>query len=275
MKILPVVVLYKRKLSESDSVNSLIESDSVNEINEIFVYNNSPDSYNIPDVYKGVKIHKIDDYCNSGVSKAYNEGLKLANELGYDYVLLLDQDTTLPADTLKAYKDSILKNKDINLFCPILKTKTNKICSPLKYKFHRGFPVDSFNFGKYSLDEYSPINSGMLLKVSAAVTCGGYNEKAFLDFSDFQFIERFKKFNQDFYVIPLTFVQDFSGDEVNTEKLLSRFKIYCQCAKHCDRDNIADHMIYFFMVLARTIKLTIKTSSFNFLICFYKNYIRG
>lgn len=275
MSILPIIVLFKRNLEDSESINSLLNSNDKNEIKELFVYNNSPEVVDVPDSYRGIPVHFINDYKNSGVSKAYNEGIKYAKSMHYTYVLLLDQDTTLPEKTLNTYIKYARENKTINLFCPVLKTSSGAICSPLRYKLHRGFPVKEITEGEYPLNDFSPINSGMLINVDAAIECGGYNEDVFLDFSDFQFIERFKTANNRFYVIPLILEQDFSGDETDTNKLLIRFAIYCRCAKRCVRENINDDAVYFFMVLARAMKLIIKTKSFAFIFSFYKNYIRG
>ena len=275
MFMLPIIVLYKRKLEESESVNSLLTSHDASSISEIFVYNNSPDIVSVPEQYMGVTVHKINDYKNSGVSKAYNEGIKIAKQLKYQYVLLLDQDTSLPENVLDVYKQHVVNNPEIKLFCPILKTFSGAICSPLVYKLHRGFQVKHFDAGEYNFDKFSPINSGMLLNVDAALECGGYNEDVFLDFSDFQFIERFKKHNSSFYVVPLIFNQDFSGDELDVSKLLVRFKLYCKCARKCSRDSVRDDFIYFAMVFTRATKLAIKTRKVHFYTNFYKYYIRG
>ncbi|EAA8875198.1 glycosyltransferase [Salmonella enterica] len=275
MNILPIIVLYKCQLENSECINTLLRLDNVSHLKEIFVYNNSPSIISIPDQYMGINVHKINDHENSGVSKAYNEGLKFAKKMNYEYVLLLDQDTSLPGDALVIYKESLRANKYIKLFCPILKKNTGVICSPLLYRLHRGFPVNHFKAGKYEFDDFTPINSGMLLNVDAALECGGYNEEVFLDFSDFQFIERFKKHNPCFYVVPLILYQDCSGDEVDPSKLLIRFRLYCQCAKKCVREKIQDDFIYFLMVFARAVKMAVKTKRIDFIINFYKYYIRG
>ena len=62
MLILPIVVIYKCKLENSASLNTLLKCESNEFIKEIFVYNNSPGEIFIPDYYMGVKVYKIDDY---------------------------------------------------------------------------------------------------------------------------------------------------------------------------------------------------------------------
>ncbi|WP_367143860.1 glycosyltransferase [Pantoea stewartii] len=278
IKFLPIVVLYKIGLSHSDSINSILDSDVERLISEIFVYDNSPaceDNNEIIESYRGRKVYYINDYSNSGVSAAYNKGLSKAKELNYEYVLLLDQDTKFPPDSVKEYVKAIKNNPHIKLVAPRLKTTKGELCSPLRYSLHRGFVLKEIEPGIYPLDRYSPINSGMMLNTSSAIQCGGYEEKVFLDFSDFQFIEKLKRNVDCFYVMPLLVIQDLSNDEPDTNSLLNRFKIYCKCARNCHRNNFIDDGIYFFMVLNRAIKLTLRTKEKQFILYFSRFYVRG
>lgn len=278
-QILPIVVLYKKELSDAESINTLLDSDTDNSISDIFVYDNTPENFiknNIVcEVYRNRNVIYYHDIKNSGVSTAYNSGMKKANELNYKYVLLLDQDTVFPSDALKFYQQSIEDQPGINLHVPRLLTKKGEFCSPLRYAFHRGFVTNELSSGIYSLNTYSPINSGMLLDVNTAILAGGYNNKVYLDFSDFQFIERLKNISSSFYLMPLTLEQDLSNDDENYNNLLNRYAIYCECARFCEKNNIYDEFIYFMMVLIRGIKLVQRTKMLKFISIFYNNYVRG
>jgi len=278
-EILPIVVLYKKHLHEAESINALLDSDTTFLINDIYVYDNSPGGQKSPVLengcYRGRHVIYIKDPTNPGVSKAYNSGLEKASELGYKYVLILDQDTYFPPDSLGIYKDSIENRPDINLHVPSLITKKGEFCSPLKYAMHRGFVIGQLDSGVYSLNTYSPINSGMLLNAEVALRCGGYNKDVYLDFSDFQFIERLKKISSDFYLMPLSLQQDLSNEDENHNNILVRYAIYCDCARKCYREKLSDHFIYFMMVLVRGLKLTFRTKKISFLNVFYKKYVRG
>lgn len=278
-QILPIVVLYKKELSDAESINTLLDSDIDNSISDIFVYDNTPENIiknNIVcEVYRNRNVIYYHDIKNSGVSTAYNSGMKKANELNYKYVLLLDQDTVFPSDALKFYQQSIEDQPGINLHVPRLLTKKGEFCSPLRYAFHRGFVTNELSSGIYSLNTYSPINSGMLLDVNTAILAGGYNNKVYLDFSDFQFIERLKNISSSFYLMPLTLEQDLSNDDENYNNLLNRYGIYCECARFCEKNNIYDEFIYFMMVLIRGIKLVQRTKMLKFISIFYNNYVRG
>ncbi|MGJ0625165.1 glycosyltransferase [Xenorhabdus bovienii] len=271
MKILPVIVLYKRELEKSDSFLYLKEINN-DTINSIFIYDNSPE-YNSSNIENKKNIIYISDINNSGVSKAYNCAAKYANKNGYDWLLLLDQDTKPPHDLIENYISSIHKNPNIPLFSPILMTKNGKICSPCIYKYHRGFSPKKIYSGIKNLNQYSPINSCMLISTQALLDVGGYNENVYLDFSDFQFIERLRKKHKLFYLIDSYAIQDFSNDESCHLKLDSRFQTYCDCATNCSKESMLDHIQYFLMVFFRAIKLTLRTRNIIFLKTFFRYFL--
>lgn len=275
MKILPVVVLYKRKVEDCDSILSLFHMDAYTDyIDSIYIYDNFPElNEDLVSELKSLRLIHEKDYNNSGVSRAYNVASQYAIDNGYDYLWLLDQDTAFPTSSLHKYVDAISENPQLPIFSPILKTKNGKICSPCVYKWHRGFQPDNISPGIHSLHHYSPINSGMLINLECFKKVGGYNEKAYLDFSDFQFIERLKEKYQYFCVVDFQANQDFSNDAIDPEVLLSRFKIYCECALGCEKIKLLDKIQYFCIVLARSCKLFIRTKRISFFTIFLKNYL--
>ena len=86
MKILCVIVLYKCKLENSKSYQSLLQNNE----ETIFVYDNSPISQEV----HGENIVYIHDSQNGGLSVAYNKAAQYARCNRFDWLLLLDQDTT-------------------------------------------------------------------------------------------------------------------------------------------------------------------------------------
>lgn len=277
--ILPIVVLYKKNLIQAESINTLLDSDVTGLIGDIYVYDNTPgEEKNFSsnqNEYRGRNIIYVHNPENAGVSRAYNSGLKIAKQLGYKFVLILNQDTHFPIESLRVYTRAIDDYPNIKIYVPSLVTKNGEHCSPLKYAFHRGFVIGKLESNIYSLDKYSPINSGMLLDVEVALGCGGYKEDVYLDFSDFQFIERIKKHTSNFYLLPLLLQQDLSNEDNNHENLVVRYGIYCQCARRCYRESVLDDGIYFSMVFIRGLKLTFRTKKITFLKVFFKSYLRG
>ncbi|WP_407241776.1 glycosyltransferase [Escherichia coli] len=260
MKILPVIVLYKKKIEECESLFSLIKMDGIlTYIDTIYIHDNSANENQPIKKYGTFKVKYYGDGYNHGVSKAYNDACRYAKENGYTWLLLLDQDTQFPENALNEYCCGINSYPGLPLYVPVLRTKDDIICSPCAYRWHRGFTPRQLKIGVNSLNEFSPINSGMLIRVESFIAAGGYNEKVYLDFSDFQFIERVRIVQDKFCIINLEAKQDFSNDTNDVRSLISRFKIYCECALNCEKKTIIDKIQYASIVFARTSKLFIRT----------------
>lgn len=239
----------------------------------LFVWDNSPSSQLISDNHKAW-VNIVYHHCpeNLGLSHAYNCAAKFAQEKGYEWIMLLDQDTTFSENVITKIYEAIKCNNNIFLFAPIIRLINGTSFSPTRYKHKRGYSID-LHKGIYSLSKYSPVNSGMVINIKSFWESGGYNSKINLDFADFQFIERFRRIYKTFYLIDTVAIQDFSNDENNIEKLKTRFNIYCECAKKCEKTNLIDYLEYFYSVLRHTIGLIIKTHNFSFFKIFIDKYI--
>jgi rhamnosyltransferase len=273
-KILAIVVVYNKDLSESETLISLgRDIDSQNTLLDLFIYDNS-NSKQRSYLSKGFNVvEHFYDGKNVGVSAAYNEGVKFAKSKSKEWVLLLDQDTSFEIGALKEYLDNIKHNPDINLFSPIIKLESGVVFSPFRKFFKRGVALKNVNSTKYSLKKYSPVNSGMLVKVSSFIEANGYNEKIKLDFSDIEFINRFNKFNKEFKVINSFCIQDFSNAEMDVRNLNVRFSFFCNGVKNCYRKNFYEDFQYFIVVLIRMSILIMRTKKMIFVKTFYKSYI--
>ena len=100
--------------------------------------------------------------------KAYNYAAGFAKEKGtLNWLLFLDQDTSLPQHILLQYQNSMAANPQLHLFVPILTLQNNIIFSPCRYLFKRGFPLKKIVPGIYTFKKYSPVNSGMLVHLQS------------------------------------------------------------------------------------------------------------
>ncbi|WHR51328.1 glycosyltransferase [Vibrio furnissii] len=268
MNILPIVVLYKSSIKDSQAIKFL---QGCKDISKIFVHDNTP-SDNKNESYSIEKISYVHDNNNPGVSSAYNEGAKFAKEHGYDWLLLLDQDTTIDQGLIDAYFQAKYIHKNIKLFSPKLITKGLKPCSPCRVFIKRGFPIKVDGIQLLPLARYSPINSGMLIEVDTFLSVNGYDERVFLDFSDFQFIERLSNKINEFCVLDYTLIQDFSNDSIDKNSLKFRFDIYCACALACNKKSRIDLYQFDLTVFIRTLMLLLRTKDSYFLRSFYLKY---
>jgi GT2 family glycosyltransferase len=269
--LLIIVVLYETFLEDSESFQSLKQSIYPESPLDIIVYDNSAKPQELPQ-NSPFKLTYIHDSRNSGVSRAYNHGATVAEERRREWILLLDQDTSIPPQFLDHYGKAISENPGINLFAPVLRLSSGLIFSPFAYKFHRGFHIKEISEGIHSLYKFAPVNSGMMIRVKAFMECGGYNEKVRLDFSDFQFVRRFRKIYPEFFVLNTSFLQDFSDKAVSMETHQGRFRFYCEGALAIEKENWMDRVIYAVIVFARASSLSIRFKTTKFLGHYFKYY---
>ena len=108
-----VLVLYKCKLSDSVSFISISNSLKENGIKaDILIWDNSPEPQKLSSVDKEVWDFVKYRHCpeNDGVSKAYNAGAVIANNLDRKWLILLDQDTEFNVDIIKKLYEIISFN---------------------------------------------------------------------------------------------------------------------------------------------------------------------
>ncbi len=267
-----VIVVYNTKLETSESFQSVKGMCRNGTTFDLIVYDNSPKPQQ-PIELPGLRITYIHDPENSGVSKAYNVAAIHATALGKHWILLLDQDTTMPSAILEAYQREIGRHPEISLFVPVLKLRNGKIFSPCSYRFKRGFYLKTISGGIHSLNKLAPVNSGMLVDLKAFHEVGGYNEKVKLDFSDFQFIERFRKVYKTFYVMDVICEQDFSDDEISFSTQEKRFRYYCEGARNIEKEGSWDWIQYNSFVLLRALRLTIRYGKVSFLRTYFSAFL--
>lgn len=268
MKILPVIVLYNQNLYASRTFLSLLKGTNI----PFVIYDNSP-----------IAIHKVGDFGNEilykhdkengGVSRAYNYGASYAKEHGFDWLLLLDQDTLFPEGALMKYDAALQQNPRIMLFSPVIRHSDSRPFSPTRSFLRHAYPVEKKPGRIYSLSKVIPVNSGILVNTEAFLQVDGYDEKLPLDFADFQFIDRFASKYDQFFLIDLICIQDFSNEEQDPDQLVKRFEIFCKSAKHCRKGKIYDSFCFLYIVFRRAVGLTLRTKKLVFLKKVFSDYL--
>ena len=273
--ILAVVVIYNTNFTDCITLSTINANkfESGEKI-DFIVYDNSHIPQNPSSLleYSNLNCEYFFDTDNPGVSKAYNYGASQAIIKNKKYILLLDQDTKFPNDSLLKYLSSINSHKDSSLFCPILKTN-HGIYSPSNYYFRRGTNWKDAKPGIYSLKNKSALNSGLLVNVSSYLLVGGYNEKIKLYFSDFDFINRFRTIVNQVVVIDLVCWHSLSDiDKTDLLSAISRFRHYVNGAYYSIY-NFVDWLYTFITILLRAIKLSFKFRNFLFVKIFFSKFI--
>lgn len=263
--VLATIVLYNTSLEHSVTFQSLSKALECSSGKlDVFVYDNSPIQMYAGQTYDAWNIHYKHDPMNSGISKAYNLALRQAKKLGKQWLLLLDQDTFFPINSLEIYASAIDRDPGIGLFAPRL-TSHSRIISPFRYRSGKGEILESAETGTYSLKKFMPVNSGILINAQDFESCGGYDECFPLDYSDLAFMKRLYEVNPEFLVLPLTCEHEFSGF-VNSEKhpTLKRFRLFCESTIRY-KQIIEPDMSASIILFRRALKLTVQFNSFQFL----------
>jgi GT2 family glycosyltransferase len=271
-KIYIVIVIFNTKYNDSKAFNSLINiiGDSLFEI-KLTLFDNSSIKQNIIENYNNIKIEYVHDGKNYGLSKAYNLVANKANIEGYKYLLLLDQDTTINENYFVELLRCIKKYPKESIFVPRLLIN-NKIFSPNLYFMKRLWSFYNLKEGVHSLHNFGFINSGLLIDVNIFLSVGGYDEEVFLDYSDFQFIERLNNKITSFCIINSDWKQEFSYFEKDIDKAKVRYKYLIESANHFKNETFIDKLQFWIMLFHNSINRSNKFKDLFFIKYFYNNY---
>jgi GT2 family glycosyltransferase len=187
MKITMVVVLYKQRLEESKTFQTLKKTwfrqkEHLKDI-ELILYDNSLESQEFnPQDYEGIPVSYHHDPRNLGIVTAYNFAWAHAKSNKSQWLLLLDHDTELT----NAYLDEIVNlselTDDIAAIVPKINSE-NTMISPVYSDTLRPLkearPVEGIQE-----KPIMAINSGALIRVSFLNQIGGFNSSFALDYLD-------------------------------------------------------------------------------------------
>jgi GT2 family glycosyltransferase len=195
--ILATVVLYRRSAAESQSLLSLLQILGANpnlaEQFSLAVYDNSPEQHplelsaNIPVIYT----HQP---ANAGLAAAYNFALQYAEQHGQEWLLLLDQDSTLSLGFLSELIECVTTLREQHQVASIVPkiTAGSRIQSPvssfliqLRHQHKRFYNTVSDDLAGIQPGGLTAYNSGAALRVAALRSIGGFPEEFWLDYLDY------------------------------------------------------------------------------------------
>jgi hypothetical protein len=130
--------------------------------------------------------------------------MELAERMGIPWLLLLDQDTTIPEEfipRMAAYSQRFAHDPEVAAVVPLL-TWRGRLISPNHLgSFYRVLPVPRTCHGTYYKEQLFACDSATLMRVSALREAGGYDEGLFwLDFSDIYVFAAFYRNGRSVYV---------------------------------------------------------------------------
>jgi GT2 family glycosyltransferase len=133
------------------------------------------------------------DFENGGLATAYDYALEIAHEEGFDWLLTLDQDTTLPIDFLRKLCHAaafVATMPTVAAIAPHI-SSDGRVLSPFilmkRWMLTRNIPD---GFVGIPLENVYAVNSASTIKVSALKAVGGYDPRFHLDYSDLAIYHR-------------------------------------------------------------------------------------
>ena len=189
VKILAIVVLYNCKIKDSHTLNSLkkiFASKVTNDLNiEILVFDNGPTIQRLdatfPDNFNYLCFED-----NKGLAYAYNYSLREAKERDIHWMLLLDQDTSLPLNYFLKLSKSLniaQSNKKIKAIVSKMHLE-RKFFSPSKVFFGQILRPIDMNFSGIYKKEIFAIGSSSIIRTQFINDIGGFNTEFWMDSLD-------------------------------------------------------------------------------------------
>ena len=225
-----VIVLYRRAALESEALSSLqgiLEKYSHFAVRVMLVlYDNSPSSDSAFMNQLPFEVQYVADPANGGLACAYQYALKQAETSGSDWLLLLDQDTTLSEEYWLQLVDSMQQNRDnkqIVAIVPFLETQGQTL-SPeesfffqLRHQFPRArhHPISDDATGP-QIKQINAFNSGAAIKVAALRAVGGFPSGFHLDYLDHATFHLLQSDGSRVCVLPAVLQQAFSHFEIDS-----------------------------------------------------------
>lgn len=222
-RIFAVVVLYGQSPGESKAVASLANALRGNRAIEcdVLLYDNSPSAASPGDLPPRFIYHHAAD--NQGLYGAYETARAMAATQA-QWLLTLDQDTTLPGDFFSATEPGLRaaqQDQKIAAIVPHL-AEGGRLLSPAYVTIGRPQPLPA-DFTGVPQREARAFNSAALLRVSALDAIGGFDPRFWLDHLDSWLHHQLFLHGWRMYVLPLRLEHHFSllnyRERLSTERL--------------------------------------------------------
>ena len=204
-KFLILIVLYECKIEESLSYISLFKSSAYLSNSKLIFWDNSASIQSVD--FDGISFLQQVKYIhtpkNISLSKIYNKVIQ--NNEGYDYLIILDQDSSFESDYFEKLNSAVTEHSSINLFLPLIKSGKT-IVSPGDYKIFKGSYWKKEQYGIIDAKNILAINSGMAINFNYLKNMyKGYDERLRFYGTDTFFMFEYSKDNNVLFVIDYVF----------------------------------------------------------------------
>ena len=251
--VLFILVLYKTTLKESTTFKTLSKLLPNNILQKhLFVYNNSPE---IP-IVSECGIIQIASR-NEMLVGAYNAGLQYAQDHGFRWIILLDQDTEITAAYIDAVNTFINDPKNAIAAVPTIQNN-NRILSPFWYNPNKGPFANKSHQPKHN-ECLTAFNSGVILQVEFILSIGGFNSQYPLDYLDYWYFHKIYLLKQEVTILHATLTHSLSVLNYRENITKERYKSLLAAEKQFATQLGKQALFYYkFRLLGRCVKLCIK-----------------
>ncbi|MEZ9652842.1 glycosyltransferase [Vibrio lentus] len=194
-----IVSMFNPDVSEIDYLLSKI----IDDVDLVYLVDNS-DVHSELEVQKYEKVNVIQQE-NSGITGAINSAVK-KSEYGFDYYLLLDQDSSIDSTNLKCLLLGA-KNENLDITAP-------KILDETDVSIHEHVLNKGIKYKNYHIVTQTQL-SGMLISRKALLDVGLLNESYFLNLGDTEWCLRAKKQGYSIYINNDSIMNHEYGDGFN------------------------------------------------------------
>ncbi len=160
---------------------------------------------------------------NLGLSIIYNHVIAQDLRAG-EHLLLLDQDTVLPADFLLTAETAIGKHLDIELFLPMIRANGNWV-SPISYFLGWGRYWSAPRVGRMKSSSVCAINSGMVISAGYLQGREIYDERLRFYGTDTQFMLDYADRRDELVVLDVRLDHDLSFFSDTVEQRARKFAV--------------------------------------------------
>lgn len=262
-KILIILVLYKQKLEESKSFQFLKKNlAALSTPHKLVIYNNSTD---FAVEQSEIEASIINPGENGMLAKAYNYALSIAKEEGYEWLMLLDQDSEPNEEYFKRVAENIDQIGE-NTAAIVPSVISNNInISPSEYSNGSG-PFWNVRPIKGDIKEnkyINAINSCSLLRVESILSIGGFNENYPLDYLDCWYFYQFHKKGYSIKIINATVHHNLSILSLE-DMNIKRYEGYMKSCARFAKDTQCSFLFFFRMrTLLRCTKMLVLPSRWH------------
>lgn len=225
--ILTVLVLYKLRPDESRSLTTFMASlagpSREEESVKVFLYDNTPDP-GPPGPLPSNAYYEAPGK-NAGLASAYNRALDIAQEQGFSWLLLLDQDSVLPTNFLELLWSQIREHErdtDVVAIVPIVRSR-GVIISPQEVGFFGLRPLAESTCGVQDA-EVMAINSGTAVRCEFVRSIGGFNGAYWLDYLDHWLFRQIYKAGKKVAVLQCILEHQLSVQDYQQNVSLARYR---------------------------------------------------